>query len=216
MVSDNYFRSISGLPPAPYLEHQPSQTALEQNSPKYLTSLAQLEVNSVNRMLEQSEMYHDGNATSNMSTPPTPQVTPVTMASGFHPIGGTPPVTQIAQSTQVSHTQALNMLESQNTTGSIVQKPTPINMTNQCMVQPSSSAALTQEQHVTPVSFAFTKQVRMDTAIPLPASQVPPPGYTCTGALITNHKCSKHIKCGIIIDVTPNGDESYISRSTMD
>ena len=62
IVSDNYFRSISGLPPAPYPECQPSQTTLEQNSPEYLTLLAQLEVNSVNRLLEQSEMYHDGNA----------------------------------------------------------------------------------------------------------------------------------------------------------
>ena len=40
VVSDNYFRSISGLPPAPYPECQPSQTTLEQNSPEYLMSLA--------------------------------------------------------------------------------------------------------------------------------------------------------------------------------
>ena len=119
VVSDNYFRLISGLPPAPYLQHQPSQTALEQNSLEYLTSSAQLEVNSVNRMLEQSEMYHDGNATSNTLTPPTPWniTTPVTTASGFHPIGGTLPVTQAAQSTQVSHMQALDILESESTTG---------------------------------------------------------------------------------------------------
>ena len=133
MVSDNYFRSISGLPPAPYLECQPSQAALEQNSPEYLTSLAQLEVNSVKRLLEQSEMYQDGSAVSNTSTPPVPQdtTTPVTMASGFHPIGGTPPVTQAAQLMQVSHTQALNMLESQTMTGSIVWKLTPIHVADQ-------------------------------------------------------------------------------------
>ena len=95
MVSDNYFRSISGLPPAPYLEHQPSQAAFEQNSPEYLTSLAQLEVNSVNRILEQSEMYQDRNTVSNMLTLPTPHnvTTPVTTAAGFHPIGGTLPIT---------------------------------------------------------------------------------------------------------------------------
>ena len=40
VVSDNYFRSVSGFPPAPYPECQPSQSALEQNSPEYLTSLA--------------------------------------------------------------------------------------------------------------------------------------------------------------------------------
>ena len=40
VVSDNYFRSVSGLPPAPYPECQPIQSALEQNSPEYLMSLA--------------------------------------------------------------------------------------------------------------------------------------------------------------------------------
>ena len=57
MILDNYFRSISGLPPAPYPECQPSQMALEQNSPDYLTSLANLEVNSILRTLEKPDMY---------------------------------------------------------------------------------------------------------------------------------------------------------------
>ena len=38
-ISDNHYRSVSALPPAPYPEHQPSQAALEQNNPEYLTSL---------------------------------------------------------------------------------------------------------------------------------------------------------------------------------
>ena len=42
VISDNYFRSILGLPPALYPENQPSQSALEQNSSEYLTSLAHL------------------------------------------------------------------------------------------------------------------------------------------------------------------------------
>ena len=127
IVSDNYFRSISGLPPAPYPECQPSQTALEQNSLEYLTSLAQLEVNSVNRLLEQSEMYHDRNATSNMLTLPMPRVsiTPVTMAKAFCPIEKTPPVSPGAQLTQVSHTQELNLLQdSQIAEESTVRRPT--------------------------------------------------------------------------------------------
>ena len=136
MVSDNYFRLISGLPPAPYTEYQPSQAALEQNSPEYLTALAQLEVNSVNRLLKQSEMYQDGIAVSNTLTPSIPQGTtsPVTTASGFCPIGGTPLVTQATQSTQISHKQALNLLESQVMTGSTVWKLTPIHLTGQCMI----------------------------------------------------------------------------------
>ena len=37
---DNYSRLVIGLPPAPYPEGQPSQSALEQSSPEDLTSLA--------------------------------------------------------------------------------------------------------------------------------------------------------------------------------
>ena len=55
-VSDNYFRTISDLKPASYPECQPSQSTLEQNSLEYLTSLAQLKVNSIERMLDQPEM----------------------------------------------------------------------------------------------------------------------------------------------------------------
>ena len=42
------------------------------------------------------------------------------------------------------------------------------------MAQPSSSASLTQEQPVTLVSFASTTQVRMDTVVHPPVSQMPP------------------------------------------
>ena len=121
-------------------------------------------------------MYQDGDTTSNTLILPALQgtTTPVITASEFHPIGVTPPVTQAAQSAQVSQTQALNLLESQAMTGSIVQKLTPMNLTDQCMAQPGSSTSLTQEQPVTPVSFASTTQVRTDTAVPPPVSQIPP------------------------------------------
>ena len=59
MVSDNYFRSVSDLPPAPYPEQQLSQLALEQNSSDYLTTLARLKVHSILRTLEQPGMYVD-------------------------------------------------------------------------------------------------------------------------------------------------------------
>ena len=99
VVSDNYFRSITGLPPAPYPEGQPSQSALEQTSPEDLMSLAQLKVDSVNRLLDQPKMYHDGNATSNTLNPPTPRgsTTPVTTDTAFHPIEKTPPTLTGAQ-----------------------------------------------------------------------------------------------------------------------
>ena len=40
VVSDNYFRSVPGLPPAPYPESQPIQSALEWTSPEDLMSHA--------------------------------------------------------------------------------------------------------------------------------------------------------------------------------
>ena len=72
MVSDNYFRSVSGLAPAPYLEQPLSQLALEQNSSDHLTHLARIEVNWILRTLEQPGMYVDRSATSNQSPPITP------------------------------------------------------------------------------------------------------------------------------------------------
>ena len=58
-------------------------------------------------------MYHNGNATSNMLNPPTPRgsITPMAMAKAFHPLEKTLPVSPGAQSTQESHTQALNLLQ---------------------------------------------------------------------------------------------------------
>ena len=72
MVSDNYIRSVSDLPPAPYTDQPLSQLALEQNNSDHLTKLARLEVNSILRTLEQPGMYVDRSATSNQS----PLVTP--------------------------------------------------------------------------------------------------------------------------------------------
>ena len=72
MVSDNYFRSVSGLPPAPYLDQPPTQLALKQNNSDHLTKLARLEVDSILRTLEQPGMYVDGSAMSNQSPPMAP------------------------------------------------------------------------------------------------------------------------------------------------
>ena len=105
---------------------------------------------------------------------PQGSITPVTMTKGFHPIGRTPPVSPAVQSTQVSHTQALNLLESQVPMETIVWKLTPVNLVDQSVAQPSSSISLTQEQPVTLVSFVSTTQVRMDTVVHPPVSQMSP------------------------------------------
>ena len=120
-------------------------------------------------------MYHDGNATSNTSTPPTYRgsITPVTMAKAFHPKEKMPPVSPGAQLTQVSHTQALNLLQdSQVAEESTVRKPMPVKIVEQPMDQSDSSTGQTQRQSVTLVSFASTTQVRMDMVVPPTVSQV--------------------------------------------
>ena len=72
MVSDNYLRSVSGLPPAPYLDQPLTQLALKQNNSDHLTKLARLKVDSILRTLEQPGMYVDGSTASNQSPPMTP------------------------------------------------------------------------------------------------------------------------------------------------
>ena len=156
--------------------------------------LAWLEVNSVKRLLEQSEMYQDRNATSNTSTPPTPQglITPLTVAKGFHPIGGTPLVLPATQSTKVSHTQALNLLESQVAMETIVWKLTPVNLVDQSMAQPSSSTpwhknSLLHWLVLHPLHGLGWIQWSIHLLVRCH------PGSACMGAPLTNHKCSKHI-----------------------
>ena len=76
---------------------------------------------------------------------------------------------------QVSHTQALNLLQdSQVTEESTVRKPTPVKIVEQPMDQSGSSTAQTQGQLVTPVSFASTMQVQMEMVVPPLASQTVP------------------------------------------
>ena len=122
-------------------------------------------------------MYHDVNATLNTLTLPTPRgsITPVTMAKALCPIEKMLPVSPRAKLTQVSHTQALNLLQdSQVAEESTVRKPTPVKLVEQPMNQSDSSTAQTQRQPVTPVSFASTTEVGMDPVVPPTVSQVIP------------------------------------------
>ena len=97
------------------------------------------------------------------------------MVKAFCPIEKAQPVSPGGQLTQVSHLQGLNILqESQVTTESIIRKPTVVKMVDQPMDQSGSSTTQTQREPVTPVSFASTTQVRMDTVVPPTVSKVPP------------------------------------------
>ena len=88
MVSDNYFRSVSGLPPAPYPDQPLTQLALKQNNSDHLTKLARLEVDSILRTLEQPGMYVDGSIMSNQSPPP--RHLPGVDHNKVHPADGQP------------------------------------------------------------------------------------------------------------------------------
>ena len=137
-------------------------------------SLARLQVNSVNRSLDQSGMYNDGNAMSNTSNPPTPKesITQETKATAFHLTEKIPCISPRAQLTKVSYTQALKLLQGpQGTSGPIIRKPTHVKTVEQPMDNPESSTEHTQNQPVTPVSFASTTQDRVDIAVPPPVGQ---------------------------------------------
>ena len=67
------------------------------------------------------------------------------MATAFHPIEKMPCISPRAQLTQVSHTQALKLLQgSQGTSGPIIRKPTPVKTIEQPMDNPESSTEHTQ------------------------------------------------------------------------
>ena len=91
--------------------------------------------------------------------------------------------------------QVLNLLhKSLSTSGSIIRRPIPMRIVDQPVDKSESNAEQTQDQSVTPVSFASATQVRMDIAVlSLVGQGVPqvPPVWVTPFA---NHKCSKHSK----------------------
>ena len=94
------------------------------------------------------------------------------MAAAFCPIEKMPHISPRAQSTQVSHTQALKLPQgSQGTSGPIIRKPTPVKTVEQPMDNPESSTEHTQNQPVTLFSFVPTTQDRVDIAVSLPVGQ---------------------------------------------
>ena len=139
-------------------------------------------------------MYNDGNTTSNTSNLPTPKgsITPETTATAFHPIEKMPCISPRAQSTRVSHTQALNSLQgSQGTSGPTIRRPTPVRTIEQPTDNSKSSAEHAQKQPVTPLSFASTTQDRAGHCSPSTCRSRSIPGHTCAGTSFTSHKCSK-------------------------
>ena len=220
-ISDNYYRSVSGLSPAPYPECQPSQAALEQNSPEYLTSLANFEVGFVLRVMKQPEMYADSLDASNPSTPAVPKTTgsqhgtpvlhtqssktidrsnsnesvwetPSTVqkennpAVGFRPIHRPPSMGRSLQSPQVTHSQGMALLDSQNMQGRSVHWPTPVKIVDPSPTLPHATTPPHVQMQVTPVSFASTTQVRTD--VPVIGWVLRGPAYAVRGLNVANER----------------------------
>ena len=197
MVSDNYFRSVSGLPPAPYLDQPPTQLALEKNNSDHLTKLARLEVESILRTLEQPGMYVDGNAMSNQLPPVAPArsgsqqgtpsrwTTPSTLMdlkegkhnppSAFHPINRPSSSVQVSSSPQVTQTPGMTPLGTQSTQEMTLHRPTPMHIMDPAVTAITSAKTIPCIQLTnTLVSFASTTQVRMDVPIPPTVNAVAP------------------------------------------
>ena len=162
-------------------------------------------------------MYHDGNAASNTLNLPTPRgsTTPVTMATAFRPIEKMPPTLIGAKLMQVSHSQVLNLLhKSPSTSGSIIRRPTPVRIVDQPMDKSESSAGQTQNQPVTPVSFASTIQVGMDIAVPSPVGQGVPQIPPVWVPLLQITSVASMVNVAAIYDFTTVKDIGYNSTST--
>ena len=114
--------------------------------------------------------------------PPTTG-TQVDQPVGFMPIEKTPPASQTPGSTQVSHSQAMNVLDTQSSTGQAICRSTPISIVDPGMLTSNTNQTTPQVQPSgMPVSFASTTQVRsdilappnVDTVVcPTPAARVP-------------------------------------------
>ena len=116
-------------------------------------------------------MYHDGNATSNMSNPPTPRgsTNPVTTATAFRA-----DATHFDRSTidaGITFSGANLLHKSPSTIGSTGRRPTPVRIVDQPVDKSESSAGQMPNQPVTLVSFVSTTHVRTDIAVPLPVGQ---------------------------------------------
>ena len=174
MISDNYFRSVADLPPAPYPDQQSSLSSLEQNSLDHLTNLAKLEVQSILRTLEQLGMYVDQRATLKQSSPLTRIRSKLNTPSAFCPVDRPSSSTQVPSMPQVMHSQEMALLETQSMQRTPVLRPTPVCIMDPAVAAVTNPTALSSVQCThTPVSFASTTQVRVDVCSPAVNSVAP-------------------------------------------
>ena len=96
-------------------------------------------------------------------------------AVGFRPIHRPPSTSRSLQSPQVTHSQGMALLDSQNMQGRSVHWPTPVNIVDPSPTLPHATTPPGVQMQVTLVSFASTTQVRTDVPVPPTVFQMVPP-----------------------------------------
>ena len=147
-------------------------------------------------------MYADSVDTSKLSTPAAPKATasqhgtPVQQRSnsnksvretpytvqkennpsvGFRPIHRPPSMSRSLQSPQVSHSQGMALMDSQNTQRRSVYRPNQVKIVDPSPTLPHTTTPPCVQTQVTLVSFASTTQVRTDVPVPPTVNQMVPP-----------------------------------------
>ena len=78
-------------------------------------------------------------------------------------------------SPQVTHSQGMTLLDSQNMQGRSVHWPTPVKIVDPSPTLPHATTPPHVQMQVTPVSFVSTTQVRTDVPVPPTVNQMVPP-----------------------------------------
>ena len=95
-------------------------------------------------------------------------------AVGFRPIHRPPSMSRSLQSPQVTHSQGMALLDSQNMQGRSVHWLTPVKIVDPSPTLPHATTPPHVQMQVTPVSFASTTQVRTDVPVPPTVNQMVP------------------------------------------
>ena len=96
-------------------------------------------------------------------------------AVGFRPIHRPLSTSRSLQSPQVTNSQGMALLDSQNMQGRSVHWPTPVKVVDPSPILPHATTPPHVQMKVTPVSFASTTQVRTDIPVPPTVNQMAPP-----------------------------------------
>ena len=96
-------------------------------------------------------------------------------AVGFRPIHRPPSMSRSLLSSQVTHSQGMALLDSQNMQGRSVHQLTPVKIVDLSPTLHHAAAPPHVQTQVTPVSFVSTTQVRTDIPVPPTVNQMVPP-----------------------------------------